>query len=180
MKHELRVIRSVFYKEDCQGSLLFDGVHQCATLEPTDRGLDCDMPIAKIASIKIPGLTAIPVNTPAISEYKVVCMFWGAPHNKWVPTLVNVPDYSGVGIHSVGTVSDTLGCLGIGTASAGENLEAGGFIARDALYAKMGVPTVGTAGSSGQIMPWANGDEYSISYQRDGAAWEAFKSQAQP
>ena len=176
MIHKLTVIRKSFYHEDCQGELLFDEVHQCATLEPTDRGLDCDMTVSQIAAIKIPGLTAIPVNTDKIPAYKVVCMFWGAPHNRFVPTLVNVPDYAGVGIHSVGTSKDTLGCLGLGTASAGENLEAGGFIARDALYSKMGVPPVGTKGTPGQIIGWPNNAEYFISYGRDAAAWQPFNS----
>ena len=176
MVHKLTVIRKLFYPEDCQGELLFDGIHQCATLEPTDRGLDCDMTLDKIVSIKQPGITAIPVNTPAIPAYRVQCMFWGVPHNRYVPTLVGVPDYAGVGIHSVGTSKDTLGCLGIGTASAGENLEAGGFIARDALYSKMGVPAIGSPGSPGQIIAWPNNDEYYISYQREPNAWQQFKS----
>lgn len=175
MIHNLLVLRKVFFPEDTQGELLFDGVHQCATLEPTDRGLDCDMSINQLAKIKQPGITAIPVNTGSKPNYKIVCMFWGVPHNRFIPTLVNVPDYAGIGIHSVGTHKDTLGCLGIGIASAGEDLEAGGFIARDALYSKMGVPIVGTSGYGGQIQPWPNADEYYISYQRDETAWLAFK-----
>ena len=175
MIHELTVIRKLFYPEDTQGELLYDGEHECATLEPTDRGLTCDMTVDEIAKIKIPGKTAIPINTPKIPFYKVVCMFWGAPHNRFVPTLQGVPDFAGVGIHSVGTSHDTLGCLGVGTVSAGEDLIANGFGARDALYSKMGVPPVGTPGTPGQIIAWPNGDEYYITYKRDDVAWANFK-----
>lgn len=156
----LKVVRSVFNDNDTQGFLYVDGVQECATLEPTDRGLDTDMSAAEILARKIFGKTAIPVNTPAVPAYEVTKDYWPAPHDKYVPTLNDVPAYSGVGIHSVGTVSDTLACLGVGQKNVGENLMSNGFAARDALYTKIWAAM-------------AAGKKIFISYERNPAAWAA-------
>lgn len=168
---ELKVVRMKFFDVDTQGFLYVNGQLQCATLEPLDRGLSCDMDLQQIAHAKVPALTAIPVNNASVPSYRVVMQYWGAPHNRYVPTLASVPGYSGVGIHSVGSHKDTEGCLGVGTGSAGEDLIAGGFAARDALYTKLGVLPLGTPGTPGQIQPWPNGEEYYITYEREPDAW---------
>lgn len=78
------------------GKLYIDGQYFCDTLEDTVR------------SVKIAGKTAIPEG-----KYKVKKTM--SPRFKTIlPEILNVPNFSGVRIHSGNTAKDTDGCLLLG------------------------------------------------------------------
>lgn len=78
------------------GKLYIDDAYFCDTLEDTVR------------SIKIAGKTAIPAGT-----YKVKKTM--SPRFKTIlPEILNVPNFTGVRIHSGNTAKDTDGCLLLG------------------------------------------------------------------
>lgn len=101
------------------GRLYADNIYICDTIEDTDRGLDCNMPLAKLQQLKVANVTAIPTGTynilmnvvsPKYSKsnyYMNVC-------NGKVPRLDNVPVYSGVLIHCGNTAADSSGCILVG------------------------------------------------------------------
>lgn len=79
------------------GQLYIDGAYFCDTLEDTVRNGE-----------KIAGKTAIPSGT-----YKVKKTM--SPRFKTVlPEILNVPNFTGVRIHSGNTAKDTDGCLLLG------------------------------------------------------------------
>ena len=79
------------------GHLYIDGAYFCDTLEDTIR-----------TGEKISGKTAIPAGT-----YKVKKTM--SPRFKTVlPEILNVPNFTGVRIHSGNTAKDTDGCLLLG------------------------------------------------------------------
>lgn len=79
------------------GHLYIDGAYFCDTLEDTVR-----------TDKKIAGKTAIPAGT-----YKVKKTM--SPRFKTVlPEILNVPNFTGVRIHSGNTAKDTDGCLLLG------------------------------------------------------------------
>lgn len=78
------------------GKLYIDGAYFCDTLEDTVR------------KEKIAGKTAIPAGT-----YKVKKTY--SPRFKTkLPEILNVPNFTGVRIHSGNTAADTDGCLLLG------------------------------------------------------------------
>lgn len=101
------------------GRLYADNIYICDTIEDVDRGLDCNMPLAKLQQLKIANVTAIPSGTynilmnvisPKYSKsnyYMNIC-------NGKVPRLDNVPAYSGVLIHCGNTAADSSGCILVG------------------------------------------------------------------
>lgn len=78
------------------GKLYIDGAYFCDTLEDTVR------------KVKIAGKTAIPAGT-----YKVKKTM-SPRFKKILPEILNVPNFSGVRIHSGNTAADTDGCLLLG------------------------------------------------------------------
>lgn len=79
------------------GHLYIDGAYFCDTLEDTVR-----------TGAKIAGKTAIPAGT-----YKVKKTM--SPRFKTIlPEILNVPNFTGVRIHSGNTAKDTDGCLLLG------------------------------------------------------------------
>lgn len=96
------------------GEIRIDGKWFCSSLEPTDRGLTSDMPMAEIKSIKVAGKTAIPKG-----RYKVTLSYspkfkdksWAKPYAGKVIGIENVPGFEGVRIHPGNTVHDTSGCV---------------------------------------------------------------------
>lgn len=101
------------------GKLLIDGEYFCDTLEPADRQLSQDMPIADINARKVYGKTAIPSGTykidmhtrspryGAIAFYRDLCQ-------GCVPRVVGVKGFEGILIHCGNTPDDTHGCLLVG------------------------------------------------------------------
>lgn len=87
---------------------LSDGKHYCCTLEDVDRGLDAKMRLNKILFLKKPHVTAIPVG-----RYEVT-LTYSPRFRKNMPTLNNVPGYSGIRIHPGNTIDDTDGCILVG------------------------------------------------------------------
>jgi hypothetical protein len=86
------------------GEMTIGGVHECFTVE------DCIRP----AGEKVPGKTAIPAG-----RYRVLITFSNR-FQKHLPELLNVPNFTGVRIHSGNTAADTEGCLIVGRAHEGD------------------------------------------------------------
>ena len=93
---KITVIRTHGTKGFTHGQLHIDGVYFCDTMEDQER------------DIKIDGETAIPCG-----QYKVIINM-SARFNRLMPLLLNVPNYTGVRIHSGNTSANTDGCLLVG------------------------------------------------------------------
>lgn len=103
---ELLLQREPTVKETTLGSLFIDGVRICGTLEDVVR----EVPGQPVASWKIKGRTAIPVG-----RYKLALV--DSP--KFGPdtlTLVDVPGFEYIRIHSGNDDADTEGCILVGHA----------------------------------------------------------------
>lgn len=79
-----------------EGKLYIDGVYFCDTIEDEER------------TVKIQDKTAIPKG-----HYKVI-INQSTRFKKLMPLLLNVPNYTGVRIHSGNTSEDTEGCILVG------------------------------------------------------------------
>lgn len=111
---ELKLKRTVFKSDKTMGRLYLvnngspadgDGeTYLCDTLEPRRRNL-------KGGERKIAGATAIPEG-----RYPLV-ISKSAKFRRWLPTLLGVPDFSGILIHAGNTERDTRGCILVGTNS---------------------------------------------------------------
>lgn len=98
MEKKIRILIDRFApkKDYTIGRLYVEGKYFCDTLEDAVR------------EEKIYGKTAIPAGT-----YKVI-MSMSARFKKVMPLLIDVPNYSGVRIHSGNTAADTEGCILLG------------------------------------------------------------------
>lgn len=97
----LKLLRDTFTDKSTSGTLSIDGRYECVTLEDADRKLE-------EAGEKIYGQTAIPRG-----KYSVVLDFSNR-FQSVMPRLVNVPDFSGVRIHTGNKNEDTDGCILVG------------------------------------------------------------------
>ena len=88
--------RCIFEDDTTIGVLKLDGKFQCFTLEDA------------IQKIKIAGKTAIPKG-----NYKVI-LNMSNRFQKVLPLIMDVPNFTGVRIHSGNTHVDTEGCLLVG------------------------------------------------------------------
>jgi hypothetical protein len=82
--------------EFTDGQLFIDGVFECQTLEDKER------------PVKVYGKTAI-----HIGRYQVI-ISRSKRFRKLMPLLVDVPNFSGVRIHSGNKAEDTEGCILVG------------------------------------------------------------------
>lgn len=105
----------------CIGNLYVDGLFLCNTLEDTDRGLKKTWPESQIRKVKVPGATAIPkgtyavtlkVQSPKFSSYKYRNQY--AFCNGYLPRLLGVPGFEGCLIHIGNRATQTEGCLLVG------------------------------------------------------------------
>lgn len=93
----LKLVRKTFTDESTVGALSVNGKHECFTLED------------KVRAVKIKGATAIPAGI-----YEVTITF-SDRFQRPLPLLLNVPNFSGIRIHSGNTADDTEGCILVGT-----------------------------------------------------------------
>lgn len=114
---QLRLIRNRYESAAgyTLGRLFVDeGGFLCWVLEPEDRGLHQDMPLAKIKAKKVKGRTAIPAGEYRI-KLKVSPTFkdkyYAKPYGGRMPYLENVPGFEGVMLHPGNRPEDTAGCL---------------------------------------------------------------------
>lgn len=95
---KVEVKRTFKGEEYTIGKLYIDGHYFCDTLEDKVR------PNGE----KIYGKTAIPAGT-----YKVK-MTWSPRFKRYLPEILNVPNFTGVRIHSGNTAAETEGCVLLG------------------------------------------------------------------
>jgi len=107
---ELTVNRTDRTASSTIGNFLIDGVFECFSLEPTDRGLTSDMTLSQIRAIKIQNKTAIPTG-----RYQVIKFNSPKHNNQAVPLLENVTGFAFIEIHVGNFPKDTDGCLLLGT-----------------------------------------------------------------
>ena len=93
---QLQLIRKVFTDQSTIGELSVNGAFECFTLED------------KVRPVKIKGETAIPGGT-----YEVAVTF-SNKFQKFLPLLLDVPNFDGIRIHTGNTAKDTLGCILVG------------------------------------------------------------------
>lgn len=96
---KLEVIRDTFTNKTTIGKLYIDGKYQCETLED----------LVRPTGVKVFGETAIPKG-----EYEIVINF-SEKYKKPMIQIMNVPNFSGIRIHSGNKAEDTEGCILVGT-----------------------------------------------------------------
>jgi hypothetical protein len=104
---ELKVIRETFTEKSTIGSLYVNGIFFCYTLEDKDRKLES-------GGVKEYAKTAIPRG-----KYKVVLSFSNR-FKKYLPELVNVPQFAGIRIHAGNTADHSEGCILVGSTKGSE------------------------------------------------------------
>lgn len=102
---ELKLIRETFTDKSTIGSLFVNGIFFCYTLEDKDRKLES-------GGVKEYAKTAIPRG-----KYKVINSFSNR-FKKYMPELVNVPQFAGIRIHSGNTADHSEGCILVGSTKA--------------------------------------------------------------
>lgn len=92
----MQLTRKCFTDKSTIGELAVDGEFECYTLEDVVR------------EEKIKGETAVPVGT-----YEIAITF-SNKFKKYLPLLMNVPNFEGVRIHPGNRPEDTEGCILVG------------------------------------------------------------------
>lgn len=117
----LKVQRRIYTAESTIGDLTLDGVAECHTLEP----------VVRAPGVKIFGKTAIPAG-----RYRVILDY--SPHfARYLPHLLDVPNFAGVRIHSGNTAADTEGCILTGAHDHEQNRIVASHVAFVALWQKL-------------------------------------------
>ena len=115
------------------GRLFVQNARFCDTIEDKDRGLRQDMTPEEIAAAKVYGKTAIPAGTYVI-EFTYSAKFgprYDYAAGDLMPTIMNVPGFDRILIHSGNTAEDTAGCLIVGVnKEVGKVLESRATLAR--------------------------------------------------
>ena len=104
---ELKLIRETFTEKSTIGSLYVNGIFFCYTLEDKDRKLEA-------GGVKEYAKTAIPRG-----KYKVINSFSNR-FKKYLPELVNVPQFAGIRIHAGNTAEHSEGCILVGSTKAAD------------------------------------------------------------
>ena len=100
----IEVNRFEFKDTHTIGKMYIDGVYECYTLEDVVRN-----------GTKVIGKTAIPTG-----EYKVI-IDASVRFKQDMPHILNVPNFTGVRIHSGNTSAHTEGCILVGTTWSGKD-----------------------------------------------------------
>jgi hypothetical protein len=114
----LELKRKIFTDDSTIGELSIDGEFVCFTLED------------KVRDTKIQNVTAIPYG-----KYEVIINF-SNHFQKYMPLLLNVPNYEGVRIHSGNKSTDTEGCILVGS-SKSLNFIGNSRVTFNSLFARM-------------------------------------------
>ena len=93
---KLKLVREHGTKDYTHGKLYIEGIYFCDTIEDEER------------DVKVQDKTAIPLGT-----YKVIINMSNR-FKKLMPLLLNVPNFTGIRIHSGNTKDDTEGCILVG------------------------------------------------------------------
>lgn len=120
------------------GKLYIDDVYFCDTLEDTVRDKNKNGKF-DAGEYKIYGQTAIPYG-----KYEIKWTY-SPRFKRYMPLLMNVPQFSGVRIHSGNTAKDTLGCILVG-----ENSKVGMVLNSRATVNKL-YPKIEQACKSGKV-----------------------------
>lgn len=104
----LEVVRNRLFADFTGGVLYVDGAPFGFTCEDPDRGLTQADSLQKIASVKVRGLTAIPLGSYFLD------LTYSPKYRRLVPLVCGVPGFQGIRIHSGNTAKDTEGCLLVG------------------------------------------------------------------
>jgi hypothetical protein len=115
---ELNLKRIEKTEKSTIGELSVNGIYECFILEDVER------------EVKIFGETAIPKG-----RYEVV-ISWSNRFKKFMPLLLNVPNFEGIRIHAGNTAKDTLGCLLTGK-SKSKDMISNSRIAYEKLFSKL-------------------------------------------
>lgn len=102
---ELKLIRETFTDKSTIGSLYVNGIFFCYTLEDKDRKLES-------GGEKIKALTAIPRG-----KYRVIISFSNR-FQKYLPEVLEVPQFAGIRIHPGNTSEHSEGCILVGETKA--------------------------------------------------------------
>ena len=105
----LRLIREPSASGATLGSLYFNGVWNCWTLEDEIR----QQPGRPVSTWKVHGATAIPSGTYQID------VTMSNRFGRELPILLDVPGFTGIRIHPGNTATDTEGCLLVGRRRSG-------------------------------------------------------------
>lgn len=106
---KIEVIRKEFSEYSTIGEMLIDGEKFCFTLEDKDRQRQQDGSIIPwTPDLKVPKQTAIPYGS-----YNLITNYSNR-FKRVMPLIENVPDFSGIRIHSGATDKDTEGCILVG------------------------------------------------------------------
>lgn len=98
---KLKLTRDILKDAFTLGKLSVNGEEKYFTVEDKDRGLEN-------GGVKVKAQTAIPKGT-----YKVDITF-SPKYKKKMPILLNVPQFTGIRIHSGNDIDDTEGCILVG------------------------------------------------------------------
>lgn len=118
---ELRVNRFKSCEKSTLGRLFVDGVEECYTLED----------VVRPDGEKVDGKTAIPAGT-----YNVI-IDASTRFKRDMPHILDVPNFTGVRIHSGNTDADTEGCILLGSAVENDDFVSGSHDAFNAFYPKL-------------------------------------------
>ena len=102
------------------GKMYIDNIYECYTLEDVVR-----------KGAKVNGQTAIPTGT-----YNVIINHSNR-FNRDLPLLENVPNFTGVRIHSGNTSADTDGCILLGTTWSGQDFIGNSKVAYKKFFEKL-------------------------------------------
>ena len=114
----LELQRKWFTDKSTIGELLINDEYECVTLEDPER------------DEKIPGITAIP------RGFYPVIITYSNRFQKRMPLLKDVPNFTGIRIHTGNKAEDTEGCILVGRSRATDWIS-NSRVAYDALYPKI-------------------------------------------